>query len=419
MKDRKLNNLRQNLRLKMACALSIMLLLVLFSEVRSSAQQLAAHASIASLSYTDFILPKPIYLLDFPKDTTAKDTSGFDSFNQKMEKLFKIIPVPLFSYSTEAGNTFGLAKFNLFDLSKKDTVSKPSKVAGVFTFSDKGRINFSLSTELVFHEDRHIILSYFNYKKTPEYIFGIGNDVTRDDVEQVTTNRVKFVATGLAEVSENFYAGVGFDIANYFKVTPDSNSFLITENVSGLEGGTNVGLGLAGSFDSRDNRYNASQGAFALTTLLFYPHFLGSEYEYLKFELDLRKYFNPWFKHVIALQATTSYANDEVPFYELPMLGGENQMRGYYKGAYRDRVLVDGQIEYRLPIWNIFGATTWIGTGRVAHAYSELSFEGWKLSYGFGLRIRVDSKNNTNLRFDFGFGPDGISGTYINFAEAF
>ena len=90
MKDRKLNNPTQNPRLKQACALSIMLLLVLFSEVRSSAQQLAAHASIAPLSYTDFILPKPIYLLDFPKDTTAKDTSGFDSFNQKMEKLFKI-----------------------------------------------------------------------------------------------------------------------------------------------------------------------------------------------------------------------------------------------------------------------------------------------------------------------------------------
>ena len=51
-------------------------------------------------------------------DTTAtKDSlSGFDSFNQKAEHLFKILPVPLYSYSTEAGNTFGLAKFNLFNL---------------------------------------------------------------------------------------------------------------------------------------------------------------------------------------------------------------------------------------------------------------------------------------------------------------
>jgi len=60
-----------------------------------------------------------------------------------------------------------------------------------------------------------------------------------------------------------------------------------------------------------------------------------------------------------------------------------------------------------------------LGTGRVAGSYSELSFDGFKLSYGAGIRVKVDSKHNTNLRLDFGFGPDGISGTYINFAEAF
>jgi hypothetical protein len=41
--------------------------------------------------------------------------------NDKMEALFKIIPVPLYSYSTEAGHTFGLAKYNLLDLSTHGT----------------------------------------------------------------------------------------------------------------------------------------------------------------------------------------------------------------------------------------------------------------------------------------------------------
>src|SRR4029079_5803908 len=106
--------------------------------------------------------------------TAGKDSlSGFDSFNKKAEHLFKILPVPLYSYSTEAGNTFGLAKFNLFDLSKKDTVSKPSKLSEVVTFSSKGRVNASVTTELVFHQNKYVILSYINYKKQPEYIFGI------------------------------------------------------------------------------------------------------------------------------------------------------------------------------------------------------------------------------------------------------
>src|SRR6478736_3872439 len=75
------------------------------------------------------------------KSTDTAKVTKFDKFNKKMEKLFKVIPVPIISYSTDAGNTLGLAKFNLINLSKKDTISKPSKISGVFTFSDKGRIN--------------------------------------------------------------------------------------------------------------------------------------------------------------------------------------------------------------------------------------------------------------------------------------
>ena len=133
----------------------------------------------------------------------------------------------------------------------------------------------------------------------------------------------------------------------------------------------------------------------------------------------MRKYFNPWKKHIIGLQVTTNSATGNTPFYELSQLGGDAQMRGYYKGAYRDKVLVDGQVEYRMPVWKIFGVTAWAGTGRVAPSYDALSWDGWKFSYGVGFRIRVDTERNTNLRIDFGFGPDGIRGTYINFAEAF
>ena len=107
-------------------------------------------------------------------DTTSvkKDTlSKFDSFNAKAEHLFKILPVPLYSYSTEAGNTFGLAKFNLFQLKKSDTISKPSKLSEVVTFSSKGRVNASVTTELVFKENQWVILSYVNYKKATRIYF--------------------------------------------------------------------------------------------------------------------------------------------------------------------------------------------------------------------------------------------------------
>ena len=353
-------------------------------------------------------------------NTAEQDTlSSFDRFNKKAEALFKIIPVPIITYSSEAGNIFGLAKFNLFHPSKKDTISRPSKLSEVISYSTKGRVNVSISNDLILRENKYMILSYFNYKKQPEYLLGIGNDVSIHNAEQVTIDRIKFFSTALIRVKKFVYAGFALDLANYFSIKTDSNSFLIRDEVTGLHGGTDVGIGAAAALDSRDNRYNAYKGELLLATVLFYPDWLGSSFQFARVEIDARKYYNPWFRHVIAIQATTTYTSGDVPFYDLAQLGGEDRMRGYYKGALRDKVLVDAQIEYRMPVWKIFGITTWIATGRVADQYKNVSLDGFRLSFGGGIRVRVDTKNNTNLRLDMGFGPGGVSGFYFNFAEAF
>lgn len=358
----------------------------------------------------------------FGQDTTsvkADTLSKFEATNAKMERLFKIIPVPLYSYSTEAGHTFGLAKFNLIDLSRNDTLSAASKISEVATFSTEGRINVSVATELNWHKGRYMVTGYINFKQQPEYILGIGNDVSIDDVEEISFTRLKFVNYGLIQVVKNLYIGIGVDLSNYTNVEYDSASFLVEDNVLGTEGGTSTGLGIAAVYDSRDNRYNAYKGYYVALKTMTFPSWMGNPYLYSSYDFDVRTYLNPWLKHVIALQATTSLRTNDVPFYELAMLGGEDKMRGYYKGALRDKVLVDCQLEYRMPVWKIFGVTAFIGTGRVAESYSGLSLDGFWLSYGAGLRIKVDSAHNTNLRFDWGFGPGGINGFYINFAEAF
>ncbi len=190
-----------------------------------------------------------------PSANKKDSLSGFDKFNKKAENLFKILPVPIYSYSPEAGNIFGLAKFNVLSLSKKDTISKPSKLSGVFTASTLGRINASIATQLVFDEDKYIIISYVNYKKEPEYIWDIGNTIT-DDPEQDIVERFVFAGTALRQVKKNFYVGIPFDVSDYFSIQTDSNSFLVTDSVTGLKGGTSIGLGLAAAYDSRDNRYN-------------------------------------------------------------------------------------------------------------------------------------------------------------------
>jgi hypothetical protein len=341
----------------------------------------------------------------------------FDQINEKAERLFRILPVPFFGYSSDAGHIFGLAKYNLFHPSAHDR-SKPSRLSELVTLSSKGRINVFITNELLLQQNRYMIFSSFNYRRQPEYLQGIGNDVLNNPKEKVTIDRIRFTSTPLRRCYNNLYAGLSVDLARY-TVRADSAGYFREGIVKGTQGGTDVGVGVAGAFDSRDNRYNARHGAYVLTTLVYYPRFLGSTYAFHRFEFDARKYFNPWYKHVIAVQATTAYAGGEVPFYNLSLLGGEERMRGYYKGALRDRALIDAQVEYRMPVWNVFGVVGWVGAGRVGSGYSDLSPSGLHLSYGGGLRVRVDSRNNTNMRFDMGFAPHGIHGFYVSFAEAF
>lgn len=350
------------------------------------------------------------------EDTAANSNSRFEVFMKKGEALFKILPVPLYSYSSDAGNVFGLAKFNLFRLSKKDTISYPSKVSGVFTLSTKGRINASIANEMIFKENKYIVVSYVNYKKQPEYILGTGNNVQQKDIEEISQDRFVFSTNWFRKVKGKIYAGVIFNVSNYFNIRTDSNSILIARKVAGLEGGTTVGTGLGVVLETRDNRYNPSKGAYVETAYSF--HY--GDYSFRRFHADVRKYFTPFNnKIVLALQATTSNASGTVPFYELSMLGGDSRMRGYYLGALRDKVALDGQLELRIPLWSIFGVSTFVGAGQVAPAYRTLKLNDFWFSYGGGVRIKVDTRNNTNLRFDMGFGGRKINAFYINFAEAF
>ncbi|MBX3240363.1 MAG: BamA/TamA family outer membrane protein [Chitinophagaceae bacterium] len=352
------------------------------------------------------------------KDSVVYDEapSRFDNFMKKGEALFRILPVPMYSYSSEAGNVFGVAKFNLFRLSKKDVVSYPSKLSGVFTISTKGRINASVANEMIFQENKYIVVSYLNYKKQPEYIFGVGNSVKIEDIEQITQDRFVFSTNWFRRIKGKIYAGALLNVANYFNIRTDTASVLVINKLPGLEGGTTIGTGIAAVVETRDNRYNPSRGTYVETGYTL--HF--GDYAFRRFHADVRKYFTPFSNRIVlAVQTTTTHTSGEVPFYELSMLGGDSKMRGYYQGALRDKTALDGQIELRVPIWNIFGLTAFAGAGQVAPGYRHFALNDFWLSYGGGLRIKVDTRNDTNLRLDVGFGPGGISSFYINFAEAF
>lgn len=145
---------------------------------------------------------------------------------------------------------------------------------------------------------------------------------------------------------------------------------------------------------------------------------IGSDYNFGRFNFDFREYSSLGTSHILAFQAFGTFTSGTAPFHKLATLGGQNLMRGYYEGRYRDNDYLAAQAEYRTAlIWRI-GAVAFVGAGEVAHTLSGFTLEDVKPSYGLGLRFNFSPTERLNIRMDFGFGK-GSSGVYVGASEVF
>jgi hypothetical protein len=111
------------------------------------------------------------------------------------------------------------------------------------------------------------------------------------------------------------------------------------------------------------------------------------------------------------------------PFNQLAMLGGENIMRGYYLGRYRDNNQLSLQAEYRmLPLpWSFtrrWGAAFFAGTGSVFPEVKNIQLGNFVWAAGAGLRFLLFPRKDIYTRFDVAFTREG-TGIYLFIGEAF
>jgi outer membrane translocation and assembly module TamA len=107
----------------------------------------------------------------------------------------------------------------------------------------------------------------------------------------------------------------------------------------------------------------------------------------------------------------------------MSQLGGDQIMRGYYLGRYREANLLAAQAELRFRPGPRFGIAAFAGGGNV-YPTGMSAFRNLKPNYGAGIRYFFDVEKSMSLRLDYGMGekPAGekrISGFYISLGESF
>jgi hypothetical protein len=108
---------------------------------------------------------------------------------------------------------------------------------------------------------------------------------------------------------------------------------------------------------------------------------------------------------------------DEIPFAELPRLGGSMLLRGYPLERFRDRVALVGTIEYQWDLSHYVYASLFVDIGRVYRDLGELGLDGLRCGYGFG--IEAHHPRGFGTRVSIASSIDGGMFLYLHLDSVF
>ena len=302
----------------------------------------------------------------------------------------------------------------------KDVELRPSKVVLSGYYTSNEQYLFTLNHEAYYSRNKYytgVRLTFGHYVRK---FFGIGNDPPDLGTEQYVADRwgveLNIETPPLFFVSDR--AGLVYDYQQSEIVDPEENPYLLDGDVTGSSGGVVSGIGGDWVWDRRNHSFYPTHGDLHQFKVIIYTHATGSHYTYWTFEHDDRRYIALAPDKVLALQTYISMAVGDAPFDELPALGGQHRMRGYFEGRYRDHAYLMGQVEYRQILSGRLGYVLFAAIGDVAPDITRFHAPSFKFAGGVGLRFLFNKEEKVNLRIDYGRGKD-TDGIYFGLEEAF
>lgn len=346
-----------------------------------------------------------------------------DSVEQKPYKN-NLLPSPSFTYSPQTDVVLGIYALYQFKMDRYDYDTRPSNAYLYYGSSFFNQNFFTHAHTLLTNKERFFIQGLIEYKVFPEQFYGIGASTDEEKGIIAQYNSMEVRERVSFKLKPSLFLGPQFRYVNTFNVSFSSfkGDSVPAPDVIGNKGGDHAGLGLALLYDKRNSILTPTRDYYLEFSMYYYATALGVESDFMTFDLDGRNYFDlkKNGKKVVALQAKFRFTAGEVPFRELALIGGNQILRGYIKGRFRDQNAFQIQSEYRFNIVGRLGATTFLGMGNVLPKLDNWDFETLKVAIGAGLRFNVNRKDTANVRIDFGWSVvDNNNGLYITFGEAF
>lgn len=336
------------------------------------------------------------------------------------------IAVPVVGFSQERKLEIGLAMIYSFYRNRIDVKALGTSLyinAGLFHLEE---VRYRLKP-VVWGKNREFrFQQLFDYQRYNTNFYGIGNHTLKADVSRYSYLQLNSVGEIQKRVSDKMYLGVSAGL-QYVRLRDISRKHML-DSLPGLvnrKGTTLFQLGPTLNFDTRDFQNFADRGDYIRASMLFSPRFLNrASGHLLSYFLDLRHYAHLSNQQVLCMNLVSSgFLNNIVPFVFLSQLGGNQIMRGYYLGRFRDKRMTAIQAEYRYRIIPRLALALFTGTGEV-YGYEPFSLKNLKPDFGGGIRYIFDLPSRSTLRLDYAIGEKikgepRIKGFYISINEAF
>lgn len=334
-------------------------------------------------------------------------------------------------YMPETGLMLALGGLYSFSTDRDNPNLQRSSVSlvGIGNEMESG-IGFGLRSKqnLFFSGNDIRYVGRLSFGNQSQYYWGVGYDKgaanSADDDMSMDYKFVNYDADLTFKANEHWYVGPVLRLRYYDP--NDQNlpaSALEDQNFTKYRNKPfAIGAGLTLQYDTRDVTVNAWEGSFLRVEFTNYNSFMGSDSTYSKASLDYRYYYPLSKGKILAVFNKLQWSQGDVPYYDMPTLGGQDSMRGVYQGRYRDNVTIENTLEYRWTLKDEQGQLTkhglafWAGLGSVVSSLNEV-YSNLLYSYGAGYRYEIQPR--MNVRVDLGIGSHDDKGFYLTFTEAF
>jgi hypothetical protein len=267
---------------------------------------------------------------------------------------------------------------------------------------------------------RYILAAEANwFKNAFARFFGIGNNTPEADESTYTSREANIRLSAGLNLGQHFsvlwterYRDVRVDDGVIPSLPQTKDKF---PTITGIEGAQIFGHRLTLLYDSRDNLLTPLKGTYAsLYWELAHNLHVDEPDRWVRFALDARQmvpHASGRMIFVARLMLDMVFSRG-IPFYERPMLGGENTLRGFGRNRFIDDNLFLINLEERIRVFEKrvfdnpleFELAPFLDVGRVD---DDLFTRLKDTQFNPGVGIRVLSRPNVVGRIDVAYGKDG------------